>query len=173
MWDNCTTEYWYNAQRQRNFNYKQGLYQQICYSTQQQHNPFYDLYMQAVHAYKPLTNKENSMDITIKKCDCCGKEARSDRKEDKDVYDGFAMLKLIFNEASNKESFTNVYLASGHMVNTQVNSLDENPKYSRKIMTANVCESCIYDFGLAQKKEEVKEPDTCGLLKGLKKIFKG
>lgn len=141
-------------------------------------NPIYDSnYLSVPSTIGSLTilkiPEETKMDITIKKCDCCGKEARSDREEDKEAYDGFARLKLIFNEASNKESFANVYLASGHMVTAQTNSLDKNPKYSRKLMTANVCESCIYDLGLAQKKEEVKEPDTCGLLKGLKKIFRG
>lgn len=118
--------------------------------------------------YERHTLKEKKVDITIKKCDCCGKEARSDREEDKTVYDGFARLSLIFNEKRYNDAST-----SATYIVAQVNSLDENPKYSRKLMTANVCESCIYDLGLAQKKEEVKEPDTCGLLKGLMKIFKG
>jgi hypothetical protein len=98
------------------------------------------------------------MDIKIKKCDCCGIEARSDMSEDKELFDGFSILEIFFNTYWDALSGT----------------IPRNIKYNKTNKTLSICESCIYDLGLAEPKVNVSVKDnTSGFLKCLSNILKG
>lgn len=101
------------------------------------------------------------MDIKIKKCDCCGIEARSDMSEDKELFEGFANLDVGFN-------------CSYDLHNKKY--IRENGKYILSTKALSLCEACIYDLGLSEPVIEEPESDidnTSGFLKCLSNLLKG